>query len=192
MARPKAFDPASALAAAGRTFWRNGYEKTSIDDLMAETNVGRQSLYDTFGDKRALYLGALDAYRRSTQDVMRRLFASGRHVRQCFETILFGICEESRADHKRGCLLLSANLERDADDKTVAALVKRNHREVVAIFEDALLEAQRAGTLAANKNAPALAIFFVATIQGMRTTARAASDRVALRHVAHIALSALD
>ena len=175
-----------------QTFWRNGYDKTSLDDLMLEMNVGRQSLYDTFGDKRALYLDALDAYRRSTQDAMRKLFASGRPIRECLGAILYGICDESRADHKRGCLLLSANLERAADDKAIAALVRRNHGEVEAIFADAFRHAQRGGDLATGKDADALATFFVATLQGMRTTARAASDRAALRNVAQLALSTLD
>jgi AcrR family transcriptional regulator len=36
-------------------FWRLGYENTSLDVLMTEMEIGRQSLYDTFGDKRPLY-----------------------------------------------------------------------------------------------------------------------------------------
>jgi len=47
------------LPAAVEVFWRNGYEKTSLDDLIAQLNVGRQGLYDTFGDERTLYLSAL-------------------------------------------------------------------------------------------------------------------------------------
>ena len=84
MARPKEFDPRTALSAAVQVFWRNGYEKTSLDDLMAAMQVGRQSLYDTFGDKRELYLSALEAYRGSTQAAMQRLFASGHPLRDCF------------------------------------------------------------------------------------------------------------
>jgi AcrR family transcriptional regulator len=130
VARSKEFDPQQALKAAVDVFWRNGYAKTSLDDLMAEMNVGRQSLYDTFGDKRTLYLSALGEYRDATQGAMRRLFDSGHSVRECFAALLLGICKESRADHERGCLLLSANLERNADDKDVAALVRGNQAEV--------------------------------------------------------------
>ncbi len=173
-------------------FWRNGYEKTSLDDLMAAMQVGRQSLYDTFGDKRELYLSALEAYRDSTQAAMRRLFASGHPLRDCFAALLFGIVNESRADHERGCLLLSANLERALDDKQIAHLVKTNQAEVEAIFEDALRRAQRTGELVADKDAGALARFFLATIQGMRATARASSNRAGLEQVARVALSILD
>jgi AcrR family transcriptional regulator len=192
MARPKEFDPGIALAAATQAFWRNGYEKTSLDDLMAAMQVGRQSLYDTFGDKRELYLSALDHYRESTQTALRRLLASDHPLRDRFAALLFGIVNESRADHQRGCLLLSANLERDLDDKAIAALVKSNQVEVEALFEDALRRARQSGELAADRDPAALASFFMATIQGMRSTARARSNRTALEQVARVALSTLD
>jgi TetR/AcrR family transcriptional repressor of nem operon len=191
VARSKGFDPDQALKAAVDVFWRNGYEKTSLDDLMAGMNVGRQSLYDTFGDKRSLYFSALGEYRTATQEAMRRLFASGHPVRDCFSALLMGICNESRTDHERGCLLLSANLERKADDKDVSALVRANQAEVEAIFEDALRAAQQSGDLAADKDPAALASFFLATIQGMRQAARAASNRTALERTAQVALSTL-
>jgi len=174
------------------TFWDKGYEKTSLDDLMARMNVGRQSLYDTFGDKRSLYLKALDAYRVSTQTAMSTLFDSGHPVCDCFGALLYGIANESRADHERGCLLLSANLERQLDDKNVASLVRRNQSEVEVIFETALRNAQQRGELDPDKNPAALASFMLSTIQGMRHAARARSDRAALKAIADIALSALE
>jgi TetR/AcrR family transcriptional regulator, transcriptional repressor for nem operon len=192
VARSKEFDPREALKAAVDVFWRKGYEKTSLDDLMAGMNVGRQSLYDTFGDKRTLYLSALDEYRNTTQEAMRRLFGAGHPVGECFSAILFGICNESRADHERGCLLLSANLERKVGDKDIAALVRRNQAEVELIFEQALRAAQETGHLAPEKDPAALASFLLATIQGMRQAARAASDRTALERIARVALSTLD
>jgi Bacterial regulatory proteins, tetR family len=53
MPRPKAFDPNTALQLAVENFWIHGYEKTSLKTLKRETGVARESLYDTFGDKRA-------------------------------------------------------------------------------------------------------------------------------------------
>ena len=87
---------------------------------------------------------------------------------------------------------LSANLERNLDDKQIARLVKTNQTEVEAIFENALRKAQRSGELAPDKDTAALARFFLATIQGMRSTARASSNRAALEQVARVALSTLD
>ena len=62
MARPKAFDVDQALERAMELFWRQGYLATSLPDLVEHMGIGRQSLYDTFGDKRQLFLQALDRY----------------------------------------------------------------------------------------------------------------------------------
>jgi TetR/AcrR family transcriptional repressor of nem operon len=190
--RAKEFDPVAALRAAMDVFWDNGYANTTLDDLMARTNVGRQSLYDTFGDKRSLYLRALNEYRTTTQAAMRELFASQLTIQECFRAILFGIAEETRAQHERGCLLLSANLERNSQDKEVAAIVRRNQSECEAIFATALRKAQQTGQLNRDKDPDALASFLLATLQGMRQAARAASNRASLEYTARIALSTLD
>jgi TetR/AcrR family transcriptional repressor of nem operon len=191
MPRTKAFSPHEALWTAAELFWDLGYEKTSLDTLMSRTGVARQSLYDTFGDKRSLYLQALAHYRETSQAALRRLFASGYPIRECFSKVLLGIAAESKAAHLRGCLLLSANLEREAGDKAVADLLKQNQAQVEGIFRDALQRARDAGDLPADRDPDALARFFLVTIQGMRSTARVHSNRAALEQVARVALAAL-
>ncbi|MDT0479427.1 TetR/AcrR family transcriptional regulator [Streptomyces doebereineriae] len=62
MARTKSFEPAYALRKALFEFWRNGYERTSTDVLMAAMGIGKRSLYDTFGSKHDLYLRTLTTY----------------------------------------------------------------------------------------------------------------------------------
>ena len=169
-------------------FWRFGYEHTSLDVLMREMRISRQSLYDTFGDKRALYLKALSQYRDNDHLRLRRLFASGQSVKDGFATILFGISRESREEHERGCLLLSANMERDARDKAIAEFLLDNQLKTEAIFTDALRRGQASGEVSAKQDPAALARFFVATIQGMRAMAKLNSNRKALEQVAKLAL----
>ena len=192
MARTKKFDPQQALAAAMNVFWRLGYEGTSLDVLMAEMGIARQSLYDTFGDKRSLYLKALAHYRDETNTSMRRLFNSAPTVKDGFEQLLFGLSAESRALHARGCLLLSANMERAAGDSVITDFLRRNQAEVESIFREALQHAQSSGELSRKRDPAALARFFVVTIQGMRALARLKSDRRALEEVARVALAVLD
>src|SRR6202790_4859291 len=62
IARPKEFDQERALHRAISIFSQKGFAATSTDDLMRAMDVGRQSMYDTFGDKRALFLKALEVY----------------------------------------------------------------------------------------------------------------------------------
>ena len=62
MARPRQFDETAALEAAIRCFWSRGYEATSVRDLADAMGITGPSLYNAFGDKRALYLKAIDHY----------------------------------------------------------------------------------------------------------------------------------
>jgi TetR/AcrR family transcriptional repressor of nem operon len=192
MSRTKEFDPTKALAKAMSVFWRFGYENTSTDLLMREMGIAKQSLYDTFGDKRSLYLKALAYYRNETNTGLRQIFQSESSVRRGFAKLLFGLTSESREQHERGCLLLSANLERDTGDVVVAEFLRNNQAEVESIFLEALRHAQARRELSNKQDPVALARFFVVTIQGMRAMARLHSDRRALRQVATVALAVFD
>jgi TetR/AcrR family transcriptional repressor of nem operon len=189
MARPKEFDPESALGKAMNLFWRLGYENTSLEALMKEMGIARQSLYDTFGDKRALYLKALAYYRDQTNGQMQKMLNEIPSVRDGFAKLLYGLAAETREQHERGCLLLSANLQRDPKDRVVRDLLRDNQARVEAIFLHALARAQKQEELSPKDDPAALARFFVVTIQGLRAMAKLKSDRKALEQVARVALA---
>jgi TetR/AcrR family transcriptional repressor of nem operon len=94
-----------------------------------------------------------------------------------------------REQHERGCLLLSANLQRDTSDTEIADFLRDNQERVEAIFAQALRRAQKQNELPRKQDPKALARFFVVTIQGMRAMARLKSDRRALEEVARVALA---
>jgi TetR/AcrR family transcriptional repressor of nem operon len=192
MPRRKDFDPERALARAMAVFWRLGYEKASTETLMKAMGIARQSLYDTFGDKRALYLKALAYYRDKTNNDAQRMLEATASVKEGFTKLLLGIAHESRRQHERGCLLLSANLERDTKDVVIADFLRDNQVRVEAILGHQLRRAQTLGELSRKRDPVALAHFFVVTIQGMRATARLNSDRMALEQVAHVALAVFE
>jgi TetR/AcrR family transcriptional regulator, transcriptional repressor for nem operon len=73
MARPREFEEETVLDAAMRCFWDRGYQATSVRDLVNKTGITGASLYNAFGDKRALYRKALDRYvDRSIADRLQR------------------------------------------------------------------------------------------------------------------------
>jgi len=189
MARFKEFETTRALRIAMDVFWRHGYENTSLELLMTEMGVAKQSLYDTFGDKRSLYFKAMALYREETTTSLRRILTSSSTVKQGFTKILRSLIAETREQHERGCLLLSANLERAVDDQEIARFLQENQAEVESIFVEALQRAKSNGELVASEDPEALARFLIVVIQGMRATARLKSDRSAMRQIAKIALA---
>lgn len=189
MARPKEFNPQRALAKAMHLFWRLGYENTSLEDLMKVMGIAKQSLYDTFGDKRALYLKALAYYRDRTNRQGQKMLNEIPSVRDGFAKLLYGIAAETREQQERGCLLLSANLQRDPKDTVIRDFLRDNQARVEAIFRQALVRAQKQSELPPQEDPAALARYFIVTIQGMRSMARLESNRKALEQVARVALA---
>src|ERR1700722_20155298 len=143
MARTKGFNPQRALAKAMGVFWRLGYEHASTEILMKAMGIARQSLYDTFGDKRGLYLKALVFYRGETNGEKQPVLKATPSVKDGFGKLLFGLAAETREQHERGCLLLSANLQRDTKDAVVRNLLRGNQATVEEIFAKALKRAQK-------------------------------------------------
>ncbi|HEY6674451.1 MAG TPA: TetR/AcrR family transcriptional regulator [Rubrobacteraceae bacterium] len=192
MARTKEFEPDRALDSAMDLFWRQGYEATSVHDLLAEMGIGRGSMYDTFGDKRALFLSALDRFeetRVSRADGMLASSASAvEGIRRLFETTIEGLVSY---EPRRGCLLANMAVELAPHDEEVAGRISRYVRRTEDAFERALVRGRAAGEVPANKDPKALARFLVSTLHGVRVLARAGVDRAVLDDSVRTALEVL-
>ncbi|MEO1614160.1 MAG: helix-turn-helix domain-containing protein, partial [Pseudomonadota bacterium] len=53
-------------------FWRQGYQATSLADLLAAMEIGRSSFYAAFTDKRSLFIECLDLFSSRTIDLLYR------------------------------------------------------------------------------------------------------------------------
>ncbi|MEO1027955.1 MAG: TetR/AcrR family transcriptional regulator [Pseudomonadota bacterium] len=60
--RPASIDTAKAMEAVVELFRSKGYAAVSLDDLSDATGLSRPSLYRSFGNKQAMYLGAMDVF----------------------------------------------------------------------------------------------------------------------------------
>src|SRR5260370_28051408 len=108
MARPREFDRDAAVQRAMSVFWRKGYAATSTDDLLRAMNIGRQSMYDTFGDKHRLYLEALGRYQReSVAENIRRLRSAASPLGG-LEAVVIGITACDKAARESGCMGVGA------------------------------------------------------------------------------------
>src|ERR1043166_7581204 len=100
MARHKEFDRDEALHKAMEVFWARGYEAASVQDLVEHMGINRQSLYDTFGDKHALYLQALDRYQEVELRKLFELLARPGSVRKALRQLFTGVIEAALCDRE--------------------------------------------------------------------------------------------
>lgn len=173
-------------------FWRHGYAATSVRDLGAAMGLGPASLYNAFGGKRALFARALDRYLDGTvRERIARLEAT-LPPREAIAAFLREAVERSLRDRdRRGCLLVNSALEVAPHDPGLGAVIAERLGELEAFLRRSIRAAQRAGTIARERDADDLARLLLAAVMGLRVLARARPERALLEGAARQALASL-
>lgn len=192
MARPKAFDEDAALMQAMQLFWEHGYTATSLAQLTACMGINRQSLYDTYGDKRGLFLMALDRYCAMIGDrLVGPLTQAGSGLDAIKAAVGAVIGFLTDTPRPRACLMANTAMEVAPHDRAVADKVRGFHYAMERAFAAALTVARRRGEIARTANPDALAAYLVSIVNGMAVAAKAGATKARLQTIAAVALIAL-
>ncbi|UWM78836.1 TetR/AcrR family transcriptional regulator (plasmid) [Rhizobium sp. WSM4643] len=177
MARPREFDEEKVLELAVEQFWERGYETTSIRDLAQAMGLTTASIYNAFGDKRAVYRRALDFYvERSFGDRVGRF--ESKPPRQAINAFFSEIIERSLADTKRkGCMLVNSALEVAPHDEEFQRVVASVLVQVEAFFLRCVERGQEDGSIGRSQRAADLAGTLLGTLLGIRVLARARPEK---------------
>ncbi|HYV65724.1 MAG TPA: helix-turn-helix domain-containing protein [Myxococcales bacterium] len=178
------------LDAALQAFWRKGYEATTLPDLLEATGLARQSLYNAFGDKRALFLACLRRYDDAQFGKLSESLGHGpvrAAIRRVFESALDGGTLEC------GCFMVNSAAEllpRDPEvGRLVASAMKRQEKALVG----ALRRGVREGELSLTpKRIEQTARFLMGTLQGLPVLAKTMRDSAVLRDTVAVALRVID
>jgi AcrR family transcriptional regulator len=191
MARPREFDRDTALQRAIETFAQHGYEGTSTPMLLEAMKIGRQSLYDTFGDKRALYLESLRSYSEaSVGATLAAMFASADVLRG-IEQALLAFAENASTPKGTACLGIHSVAEFGTSAADVSAVTSDVGERTLLAFESRLRDGVSRGEIASGLNPQAGAQFLLATLSGLKIAARGGASSDHLKQIIGVAMRAL-
>lgn len=189
--RPKAFDPDEVIERARDLFWRVGYGGASITALEDALGIGRKSLYDTFGSKRALYVLALGSYVETVVDgICAGLAGPAPSPLANLERVLSKLQRHHGSPASRGCLLGVAMAE-SVPGEGVEPAVRRALVRLERAFERTLAAARDAGELRADVEPRDHARALVALTQGIALMGRAGLPASTLAGAVRAALDGL-
>ena len=193
MARPREFDEATALEAAIECFWDRGYEATSVRDLATKMGISAPSLYNTYGDKHALFAQALERYLDNSARALIKRLEESLPPKQAIRRFIEEIINRSVTDReRRGCFLVNSALEVAPHDKKMRAFIADRLAEIEAFFYRSIKAAQAEGTIPRDRAAKDLARLLLGVLLGIRVLARSKPERALLEGVARPALALLD
>ena len=172
MPREAQFDVKEKLGQALQLFWRQGYHATSMADIKAELDLYPGSIYSAFGNKRELYIKALDLYQESAHHMFKRL----SEIESPKERILFIfnsiIGEIESSIECKGCFMLNASLEVAPHDREVQLLADKANQRLRSFFREEILKAQAAKEVSKNVDPESISEMLILILYGMRVRAR--------------------
>jgi AcrR family transcriptional regulator len=188
--RPRGYDPDTALARATDAFWSAGYAATSLDDLCDATGMNRPSLYGAFGDKRALYLDALERYTEIGRRAMEQALDYERPIAEALANLYAAALALyfSGGGAARGCFLIGTAVTEAVGNTEVRDVLGDALREFDGCFEARLRHAQAEGELAADADPASLAKIASAVLHTLALRSRAGDSRASLRATADAAV----
>ena len=191
MARAKEFDQETALHAAIVTFATHGYEGTSTDDLLRAMQIGRQSLYDTFGDKRALYLAALKKYgTESLSEIFSTLDGAPSSLAG-IEAVFLAFAKNPRRLGSASCLGVSSVCEFGRSDADVAAINDEAAKLLERAFERHVKVGIEAGEIAADLVPRDVARYLSTSLSGLKVAGVGGASPAQLLPIARLVLRTL-
>ena len=191
MARPREFDRDAALEKALRVFWAKGFAATSTDDLRVAMGIGRQSLYGAFGDKRTLYLEALDTYQQRTNigHVMR--LSGPTSPIKGIEDLLSGLVSEDDCERALGCMGVGSVGEFGVTDPDLNSRRNSASAALGRRILERVLEGQRSGEINPVLDAEETTAFIQMTMTGLQVAARGGAKALDLKAMARFATQRL-
>jgi TetR/AcrR family transcriptional repressor of nem operon len=178
MARPREFDEAAVLDAAIEKFWQRGYEATSVRDLADEMNIAGASLYNAFGDKRSLYVRALNRYLDQTFRERINRIEPKLPPREAIVAFLKEIVKQSLTDkRRRGCMLVNSAIESAPRDAEFFDIVAGFLDEVERFFLRCVRNGQKDRTITKAHSAEDLSKSLLGILLGIRVLARVRPER---------------
>ncbi|MDA8870773.1 TetR/AcrR family transcriptional regulator [Rhizobiaceae bacterium] len=188
--RPLSFDRDAALEQAMLTFWRHGYETSSIADLTTAMGITAPSLYTAFGDKRRLFLEAVELY-RGGPEAAPDMIASASDAHDAARALLEGAVERfTGRKTPKGCLMATATSSCSAASADVQASLAAIRIDTEARLRARIDQDVNSGVLPSGSDPSILAASTMCTIQGLSTLARDGASRTKLNAIADATLAA--
>ncbi|MCZ6730693.1 MAG: TetR/AcrR family transcriptional regulator [SAR324 cluster bacterium] len=188
----KQFDPQEALKKAMLLFWAKGYAATGLAELQEQMGIGRKSLYDTFGNKRQLFIKALQLY---SEGALRRSFSGLNdegsplgNVRRLMRSFQ----EYNSKPGSMGCLLGVSMAQFRTNDEEMANILRHHIKFIEEAFYKTFKRAQDVGELDGNTNIRDLARLYMGIAQGLALIGRVQDAPAVPQSIVDAALALLE
>ncbi|MDP4096007.1 TetR/AcrR family transcriptional regulator [Paenibacillus sp. P96] len=193
MARNKEFDTTLVLHKAMEIFGHYGYEGTSLKVLLEGLGIARQSLYDTYGTKRDLFVKAVTHYTNQKSCAVITYLEQADSVNKAIHDIFHEVAATLKDEQRRKeCLILYSAIDQVPHDPEIADLFEQDRVRLEQAIYDALVRAEHQGELRPGQDLHTLARYLYYARYGLIQVSKLTSDPKVLDEIVTVTLSAID
>ncbi|UKS23957.1 TetR/AcrR family transcriptional regulator [Paenibacillus sp. HWE-109] len=193
MGRSKEFDKTLVLHKAMEVFGHYGYEGTSLPNLLAGLGIARQSLYDTYGTKRDLFLTAVKHYaNEKSAKVIAYLERPGSVKKNISDIFLEAVAVLQDELRRKECFIMQSAIDQVPHDAQLAQFFNADIARIEEAFYEALLKAKQQNELSAHINLEMLARYLTHARYSLTQAAKLSTDPKVLDDIAAVILTTLE
>lgn len=170
--RPKKFDEEKAVQQAAVLFWEQGYEATSLQDLLQVMSIQKGSFYHTFNSKKELFLKCMQWHDNQSFTEFRALLAATDQPITLIKSLFLQFATDSPDNHGKGCFAGNIVAELSSKEGNLAAGAKEYLLTLEYIFFEQITWAQLNGQLQNKTDARILARYLLNLWNGINITRR--------------------
>lgn len=186
------YDPEKALDAAMQVFWSQGYDGTSLQDLLSATGLSKSSLYQGFGGKNDLFVRCINHYCDTlSAKMLDHLNAAASGARFIEAILLRAAVEAGSSELQRGCLLMNTANEFSKSDPRIAKKVAGGFDRFKGVFLAAVRRGQREGDISADVDPEVLASYLISNMGGLFTIVKGGADEKTVKEVVRVIMKTL-
>jgi TetR/AcrR family transcriptional repressor of nem operon len=191
MGRSREFDENVVLQKAMELFWEQGYEKTSMNDLVDHMGIHRRSLYDTFGDKHTLFLKTIDFYNEVIKNKLQAGISHAETPKQAIQFI-FDSTIEGYENKPGGCLIVNSATELALRDEEVEKKTEAAFMQTEQVLAELIRKGQQTGEISCDYDAEILSEILQNTLLGIRVLARTSASKEKMHRIADFFMNLLN
>ncbi len=184
--RPRSFDEAEVLRRAQKVFLEQGFEATSYEDIALAMGLSKPSLYNTFGDKTALFERSITDYVDHAREQIMASFTTAPDLAEAAKQMLLAAADVYAEPDKpsTGCLLVGTALPGCAQNEQLRNALSGFIASLDADLEKLIAERFGADVRALGKTARELSLLISGLLFSLAVRARTGVTRRKLRKAA--------
>ncbi len=159
---------------------------------METLHLSRSSLYNTFGDKRTLFLDALKLYSEQvisrTARTLKEAPSPMAGIQKLFDELTAGVGTETGA---MGCFMVNSVAELVPYDPDVTGIAAAYSRELQRLLTTTITQGALQGTVTRKQSPEQLAAYVFNALQGIRILIKSGATRKQVQAVSAITMKSL-